>query len=184
MQDGDQEAIAYVWEACWQPVVNRARSLLNDRFRSVSDEEDIASAVLESVLMRAQAGDFSALNNSNSLWRLLWLVVERKVSKHVEHHLAARRNVQKTIHISNLSGDACDNSRIDAANSGSMEAIALAETLELLMLRLSDPVRLTAVYALAGHSPKEISNLLNIKVWAVYNHLTYIRAMIEKIDDE
>ncbi len=134
--------------------------------------------------MRTQAGDFSALNNSDSLWRLLWVVVERKVVKHVQHHLAARRSVEKTIHLSHLETEVCDSSTSEALGSQFIESVALAETLEILMLRLSDNVRKTAGLSLAGHSPKEIAELLNVKVWTVYNHLTYIRALLKKFDDE
>lgn len=184
MQVGDENALAQVWHACWEPVVARARTLLHCRFRSVSDEEDIASSVLESVLMRAKAGDFSALNNSNNLWRLLWVVVERKVSKHIEHHLAARRSVNKTVHMSNLGADSSNQLLLGADSVEPLEAVALADTLELLLIRISEPVRQTAGLALAGHTPKEISALLNVKVWTVYSHLTYVRAQLENIDNE
>lgn len=185
MQSGDRDAEARLWQTCWQPVVTHARSILAQRFRTVGDEEDIASAVLESVFRRAQSGDYSALNNSHDLWRLLWVVVERKVANHVEYHLANRRSVLKTVHLSELHASGSNLKQIElpaVSNSEEQpfESLALAETLELLLAKLDEPMKRTVGLALAGHSVKEIAEMAGLKIWTIYNHLSLIRTLLER----
>ena len=184
MQAGDPQAVAHLWEICWQPVVWHARAMLHQRFRAVSDEEDIAAAVLESVFLGAQAGNYHALNNSNAFWRLLWVVVERKVARHVEYHLASRRNVNKTVHLSSLKISDTSFELSSDTQDRPLESVALAESLEQLMSQLDAPTMRTAKLALEGKSPKEIAERLGVKAWAIYSQLSLIRKLLKQAQND
>jgi DNA-directed RNA polymerase specialized sigma24 family protein len=180
MKTGDAEAAENLWKVSWMPVVSHARSILSRRFRTLSDEEDIAAAVLESVFLRAQSGNFSALNDSNSYWKLLWVVVERKVARQMEHQLAVRRNVNHTVHLSTLANNQAEHQLETSEPQAPFESVVLAETLEQVFEQLDGISIQVAKLALEGHKPKEIADAMGVKIWSIYTHLAFIRNLLEK----
>src|SRR5262245_44814537 len=91
---GDQAAAAVVFERYLERLTRLAQSRLAVKLAARVDPEDIIQSAYRSFFVAARQGRFE-LTRGGDLWRLLAEVTLHKLYRHVEHHLAQRRSVQR-----------------------------------------------------------------------------------------
>ena len=91
MQGGDSAAAEQLYEVYFPRIVNLARKRLDGRTRRVTDEEDVAVVVLESLFRGIVDGRYPELTSSDSLWRLLVVMTARRAINDVQAQRAQKR---------------------------------------------------------------------------------------------
>ncbi len=79
IRQGDSLAAQALWERYFPALVRLARGKLRGVPRRASDEEDVASSVMESLFRAAADGRLPNLADRDDLWRLLLWMTARKV---------------------------------------------------------------------------------------------------------
>ena len=79
VREGDSLAARALWERYFPALVRLAREKLRGVPCRASDEEDVASSVMESLFRAAARGRFPDLADRDDLWRLLLWMTARKV---------------------------------------------------------------------------------------------------------
>lgn len=91
LQAGDQDAARPLWERYFRRLVGLARKKLQDLPRRAVDEEDVALSAFDSFCRRAEHGQFPHLHDRDDLWRLLFVITERKAKKLVRDQTRQKR---------------------------------------------------------------------------------------------
>jgi DNA-directed RNA polymerase specialized sigma24 family protein len=186
LKGGDHEAVRLLWQRYYPRLVALARKKLQGAPRRVADEEDAALSAFDSFCRRAERGQFPDLKDRDGLWALLVVLTARKVADQVKHDrrdkrgggqvrgdsaLAAAAGAAGPAGFDNLAGD----------DPTPEEAALLAEEVEALLGRLSDPaVRQVAVCKLEGYSNADIAGRQGCSVPTVERRLAIIRRLLQQ----
>ena len=87
---GAKDAVQKLYELYFERLAGLARKHLAPGERRVADEEDIANIALKSFFRRAQAGEYSRLNDQTDLENLLKKITKNKLS-HYRDYLRAKK---------------------------------------------------------------------------------------------
>lgn len=155
LRSGDEAAAAEIHERFARQLIGLAQRKLDGRLRAKADPEDVVQSVYKSLCLRLQDGQFE-LADWNGLWGLLVRITLRKCGHHVQHFLAAKRDVRQEI------PPARDDSSVAqwepmAREPRPEEALLLAETLEQLLTDMSAVDREIICLRLQSHTFHEIS---------------------------
>ena len=156
LKDGDHEAARLLWQRYYPRLVALARQKLQGASRRVADEEDAALTAFDSFCRRAERGQFPDLRDRECLWALLVVLTARKVADQVKHDRRDKRGGGQVRGDSALAAGegeagAAGLDRLAGDGPTPEEAALLAEEVETLLGRLSDPaVRQVAVCKLEG----------------------------------
>ena len=90
LRDGDRAAAQPLWEGYFQRLVRLARKKLRGAPRGMADEEDVALSAFDSFCRGAEQGRFPQLFDRDDLWRLLFVITERKAIDLVNHEKAQK----------------------------------------------------------------------------------------------
>ena len=91
VKQGDAEAANMLWERYFNKIRQRARHLLRATSTRVSDEEDVAASVFESLYKGAIDGRFSELSTRDDLWFLLLAMTKRKAISQCRYNGRVKR---------------------------------------------------------------------------------------------
>jgi DNA-directed RNA polymerase specialized sigma24 family protein len=183
LKAGDRAGVEKICESYFQKLVVLARKRLKGTPRRASDEEDIALSALDSLVRRAERGQFAQLLDRNDLWQLLIVITVRKVC---DLKRAQQREDQAVVSVAPSRPD--DPS---AEGSWGLEQIAaqeptpelaaqIAEEWQRLLDRLgNDTLRTVAVKKMEGHTNDEIAGLLGVVPRTVERKLRLIRELWE-----
>jgi RNA polymerase sigma factor (sigma-70 family) len=178
LKDGDHEAVRLLWQRYYPRLVALARKKLQGAPRRVADEEDAALSAFDSFCRRAEQGHFPDLKDRNGLWTLLVVLTARKAADIIRQQQRRKRGGGQT-------PDEADNDpgRFDElADDGPTpeEAALLAEEVETLLARLTDPaLRQIAVWKLEGYSNVEIAGRQGCSEPTVERRLAVIRRLLK-----
>ena len=180
---GEEGAANNLWTEYFERVVRLAKSRISARQRRISDEEDVAISVFESLCEGMKVGRYPDLKSHDSLWRLLCVMTKRKVSRHVTHERRQKRGggMVRGESVFVRRGDESGGFGLeqfggDAANRFSLE---LADQAEWLFNVLGDDeLRRITELKLQGHTNEEIAENLGVHVRTVKRRLSTIRSVL------
>jgi DNA-directed RNA polymerase specialized sigma24 family protein len=186
LKGGDHEAARILWQRYYPRLVALARKKLQGAPRRVADEEDAALTAFDSFCRRAERGQFPDLKDREGLWALLVILTARKVADQVKYDRRDKRGGGQVRGDSALRPGEGDTgpAGLDGLAGGDPtpeEAALLAEEVEILLGRLSDPaVRQVAVCKLEGYSNAEIAERQGCSVPTVERRLAIIRRLLKE----
>ncbi|KAA5539877.1 RNA polymerase subunit sigma-70 [Roseiconus nitratireducens] len=181
VRDGDDEAIAELWNNYFQRLVHLAAKRLPTNLRRSADEEDIALSAFNSFIAGIRRDQFPDLSGPDNLWGLLITLTGRKVSAHLRHQTRQKRgggavrgesvfmdaaDLQKSAGIGGVSGQ---------PTTPDLNAELQEECERLLDQLPDDQLRQIAVMRMDGFLVDEIADRLQISKRATERRLQLIR---------
>src|SRR5262245_38046641 len=140
LQAGDKDAATAIFSRFAQRLIGLARSRLDATVRQKVDPEDVVQSVYKSFFIRFSDGEFE-LKGWDSLWALLTVLTVRKCGHKIEYFRAARRDVRHERAPAPFADHSSKSWEAIAREPTPAEAVALAETVELLLRTLDDRQR-------------------------------------------
>ena len=188
VRQSDSAAARALFERYFLQLVRLARKELARRGapRRASDEEDVASSVMESVFRAAEQGRFPDLADRDDLWRLLLRMTERKVVDLKRHEARKRRGGGRVRGESALgrAGSPDDPAALAQVigDAPTPEFVAMmAEQYQRLLACLDDPDLVALASAkLEGYTNEEIAERLGCSLRTVERRLHLIRKKCER----
>ena len=190
VREGDDQAIAKLWEDYYQQLVRIAAKRMPQNLRRSGDEEDIALSAFHSFIAGIRHDRFPDLSGRDNLWGLLITLTGRKVHAHLRHQTRQKRGGgtvrgesvfldragdQTAGGIGGVTGD---------ANPADIQA-ELAEACDVLLDQLDDDqLKQIAVMRMDGFLVDEIASQLGLSKRAVERRLQLIRrTWTEQVDE-
>ena len=182
---GSSAAVNDLWREYFDRVVRFARARISTQQRRVSDEEDVAVSVLQSVCAGIEAGRFPDLTSHDSMWRLLCVITKRKVTRDAIRQRRQKRGDGLVRGESVfVRGDRADSAAIGLDQVGAEDdadrlGVELAEQTEWLFKLLGDDelCRITEL-RLAEYSNEQIAEELGCHPRTVTRRLQTIRSIV------
>ncbi len=185
LKAGDTDAARKVWERYFERLARIADQKLGGASRRVSDEEDVALSVFDSLCRGAKNGHFPQLADRDDLWKLLHAITKQKAVDQVRHNVRRKRGGGEvrgeSVFQSPPDGD--DTSRVGGINGVVADelspdfVVSMNEELELLLKGLrNETLRQIAVWRMEGYTNEEISQRLGVTTRAVERKLNLIRS--------
>lgn len=181
LREGNVDAPERLWNRYFDRLVSLARVRMQNQPRRVSDEEDIAISVFETLRLGAENGNFSKISDRDDLWALLITITKRKVVNRVRWETAQKRGggdvrgesvFWKGDGQSSLWG--LDQIAGDTPTPQFLESLCQAHE-HLLSTLQDDVLRTIAVRRLEGYSNDEIADELGVTTRTVRRKLNIIR---------
>jgi DNA-directed RNA polymerase specialized sigma24 family protein len=191
VRDGDDQAIAKLWDDYYHQLVRIAAKRLPTNLRRTGDEEDVALSAFNSFIAGIREDHFPDLSGRDNLWGLLITLTGRKVHAHLRHQTRQKRG-----------GGAVRGESVFLDKAGDLKAggiggvtgetqsaeihAELAEACEDLLNQLDDEqLKQIAVMRMDGYLVDEIADRLELSKRAVERRLQLIRrTWTEQADDE
>jgi DNA-directed RNA polymerase specialized sigma24 family protein len=191
VRDGDDQAIATLWDDYYQQLVRIAAKRLPTNLRRTGDEEDIALSAFNSFIAGIRQDNFPDLSGRDNLWGLLITLTGRKVHAHLRHQTRQKRGggtVRGESVFLDHAGD-LKAGGIGGVTGGGQPAdihAELAEACDQLLSQLDDEqLKQIAVMRMDGYLVDEIAERLELSKRAVERRLQLIRrTWTEQADDE
>lgn len=181
MEDGDEAALEQLSNRYYEQLVQYARTRLSPRYRRVTDEEDVANSVFDSLWRGVQRGKFPGLHDRDNLWRLLMSLAARKAIDRVRHEERQKRGGGEVQGESGIRGSDSDSNHLGLdqllGNQPTPEfEVMMAEECGRLMESLGDPVlQRIAALKLEGFRNDEIAEQLELALRTVERKLRMVR---------
>ncbi len=168
-------------------IARAAEKRINQSKRRVTDGEDIAASVFESLWKRSERGMFeqSELNDPDQLWNYLCRLLRSKVADHMRREDAAKRgggNVRgESVFL--MRGDDGGYLEVTAPDCFSPDELAgFFEQQQLLMEALEDDrLREIAMLRLEGYEVSEIAHAVQLSDRSVKRKLSVIRTIWQRV---
>ncbi len=177
LQNGDESVVDGLFRAYFERLSRLGTSLLPERFRRVSDGEDLAAAVLQQFLSRAAAGRFSSLQSRHDVWRMLASRVRQRALNEIRRQTTRKENEGRTRGESVFSlVDGTGDAGLDCSPDDADDELLARLNLTLMdALRENPELVQTAERLLQGDTPEEAAVVLNCSRATVYRRLGRIR---------
>ena len=172
-REGDQQAADRLFHRYAEQLTALARSQLSARMNRRFDAEDVVQSVYCSFFNGAGQGRFD-LQRGGDLWRLLVAITLNKLRLRVRRNQSAKRAVAKE---SPLGNELCLGNLVVSSPSP-LEAAALADELESLMVQLGPLERRMVEMRLQGYNLEEIAAATRRTERTVRRSLTEVRQML------
>jgi RNA polymerase sigma factor (sigma-70 family) len=183
LKAGDPAAAWPLWQRYFRRVLGLARRRLRRRRPRAADAEDVALSAFDSLCRGAAAGRFPALDDRDSLWRLLTVLIARKASNLLRHEGRAKRGGQ-AVQVPGPADSGCGVTALEELLSREPtpeHAAQVAEECERLLTLLGDrELEGVACRKMEGYTNEEIAQQLDCSPRSVYRKLTIIRKLWEK----
>lgn len=179
VKQGNAEAAGKLYERYFHQLAQVAKSKFRGIGRSVADEEDIASTVLETLCRNAAKGKYPDLCDRQGLWLMLLAITSHKVSDEKRHHFLLKRGGGKVRTMTDLIADFSRSIEAELAEGPSQDSmVSFVDSFQHLVQKIHDPLnRRIAVLKLQGLSNREIAKQLNILARSVDRKVQLIRAV-------
>jgi DNA-directed RNA polymerase specialized sigma24 family protein len=181
----DRAAAQPLWQRYFHRLVALARQKLRRAPRGMAGAEDVALSAFDSFFRRAEQGRFPQLADRDDLWRLLFVITERKAIDLVKQEKAARRGGGKVRSLDALGGQnsTSDGAPVDIAGREPtpVEVVEITDNCRRLLDALDDEkLRDVAIAKLEGYTNEEIANRQKCAVPTIERKLARIRKIWEK----
>jgi DNA-directed RNA polymerase specialized sigma24 family protein len=168
------------WNAYFARLIAVARSRLRAAPRAAADEEDVALSAFDSFCRGAEAGRFPRLDDRDDLWRVLFVITDRKAAGQARREGREKRGGGRVVQVSAVGsgeGSGADVLGGVAAPGPSPEfAAQLVEECERLLSNLNDgKLRQLAIWKMEGFANAEIAEKLSVSVPTIERKLARIR---------
>ncbi len=189
VREGDDEAIATLWQDYYQQLVRIAAKRLPTNLRRAGDEEDIALSAFHSFIAGIRQDRFPDLSGRDNLWGLLITLTGRKVHAHLRYQTRQKRG-GGSVRGESVFMDRAGDQKAGGIGGVTGETVSadiqaeLAEACELLLDQLSDEqLKQIAVMRMDGFLVDEIAERLGLSKRAVERRLQLIRrTWTEKVE--
>src|SRR5262245_7025368 len=180
LRAGDRAAAQPLWQGYFQRLVGLARAKLRRRLATaMAGAEDVALSAFDSFIRGAEQGRFPQLADRDDLWRLLFVITERKAIDLVKHENAARRGGGKVRHEGSLATDSSVTppfDRVPHPEPSPELAVQFADECRRLLNMLSDnTLRAVALAKLESCTNEETAERLELSVPTIERKLRRIR---------
>lgn len=183
LKAGDHSAATRLWDLFFLRLLAAARGRLARKGipTRVTDEDDIAASVFESLFEGAANGRFAEHRTRDDLWRLMLCIARQKVVKHVRRNTALKRgggDVEGESAFLAPDGSVSMNGLeqvVSEEPTPEFVATLKEENTRLLDLLQDDTLRRVALLRLEGHSDQEIADQLQVSLRTVERKLKLIR---------
>jgi DNA-directed RNA polymerase specialized sigma24 family protein len=168
-------------ETLYPRLVAAARHALRSAPRGIVDEEDVALSALENLILGVEQGRFQQLNDQETLWRLLLILIQREAMHLLTYQRRERRGGSKVQHFASptLSPDM---NLIASAEPTPEMAVQLADECRHLLDALPDEtLKSVAMLKMEGHTNQEAASILGCKVGTIERKLRVIRRLWAKL---
>jgi len=178
---GNPAAAQPLWEGYFKRLVGLARAKLRHRLpTAMAGPEDVAQSAFKSFCRGAEQGRFPQLTDRDDLWRLLFVITQRKASNLVKHELSQRQGGGKVQSLDALGGQDSTTDYAPANIHGrEPDPGDVAEVTEnvrrLLALLRDDTLRTVAVSKMEGYTNEEIADQQHCAVPTIERKLGRIR---------
>ncbi len=182
LKDGDEDAAAALWHGFVERIQNLARQKLVGVPKRVGDEEDIAISAFHSFFQGAVHGRFEKLENRQDLWKILAVIICRKVNRQIEYLLAQKRGNGKTrgdsVFVENHTGHVAGLEAVADSQPAADAFVVIQEEFDLLLDQLPDhQLRQIALLKLDGFKNCEIAEQIGKNIRSVERKLNIIRGI-------
>lgn len=173
---GERDAIQPLFDHYFSRLTALAGTCLPNRFRRVTDGEDLAVEVLASFFDAAGSGSLPELHSREDIWRVLAKRLRQRAANEVRNQSTQKEGAGK------VRGESVFLMTPGETGTGGLEACTdprvdvLQQLHNELLEQLDDAVlKEIATLLLEGHSIEEIATLLNRSRATVYRKLDLIR---------
>ena len=171
LKDGDPAAVTDLWHRYFEKLIAIARNRLNERQRRVSDEEDVVVSVFDTLCRGARNGQFDEVQNRSDLWRILIVIVRRKVIDRHRKEIAQKRGGPQP------KDDLQSMEDLVGTTPTPLDLMCMEEEFETLMSSLEhNLLREVAQLKLEGYRNREVATELDVSVRTVQRKLELIEA--------
>jgi RNA polymerase sigma-70 factor (ECF subfamily) len=155
---GDQQAATELFQRYAGRLVALARSHLSAKLKQRVDPEDVVQSVYRSFFADTQQGRYD-FERGGDLWQLLVVITLHKLNDQVKRNASAKRAIHREQHFG--TEDSLLGLQPQLAHDPSpVEALALADQLELVMRRLEPLERRVLEMRLQGYNLEEIASAI------------------------
>ena len=179
LKNGNAEAAQKLWDAYFHRLTGLARTRIGSQYRRVTDEEDVALSVFDSLCRGATRGIYPKLTDRDNLWTLLVVMTSRKVCDYVTAERAKKRGggqVRAESDLKNRSEQEAAALDLIMSREPSPEmAASFAEECERFLNLLETDLRPLAIGKLEGFSNEELATQLNCGLRTIERRLNLIR---------
>lgn len=187
LKQGDAAAAERLWDVYFQRLTVLARSRIGRFPRRVTDEEDVALSVFDSLCRGAARGCYPKLTDRVNLWSLLVVITSRKVCDYITAERTQKRGGGRVVAASDLaSGSERQAAALDAVLSQEPTpemAAMFAEECERLLGLLEPDLQRIALGKMDGQSNEELATLLNCGLRTIERRLELIRRIWKAAED-
>lgn len=179
LQSGDTNAVDAIWDKCFEKLSSYARRRLKSMPASDRDGEDVALSAIDTFVRRVGKKEFSAVIDSEDLWRVLFDITAKRVAREQRRQLTKKRgggdvkNEVDLIKSDNSSVGVGINGKIDIRQQFFQQLDE--DRNELLESLASVPggemlVKVVELH-LEGNTHKEISELLGVSISTIERNM-------------
>lgn len=177
IRSGEQDAIQPLFDYYFSRLATLAGTCLPNRFRRVTDGEDLAVEVLASFFQAAGSGGLPELRSREDIWRLLAKRLRQRAANEVRNQSTQKEGDGR------VRGESVFLAAPGESGTGGLEACSdprmdrlLQELHSELLERLDDALlKEIATLLLEGHSIDEIAVMLHRSRATIYRKLDLIR---------
>jgi DNA-directed RNA polymerase specialized sigma24 family protein len=184
LKAGHAAAAQPLWQDYFARPVGLARHKLRGASRVAVGSEDVALSAFDSLCRGAAAGRFPQLADRHDLWRLLFVITERKAADCIKHERTKKRGGGKVRHASELDTDSSVTPGLDrfpGREPTPLEAAQVAEECRRLLNALGDgTLRAVAVAKMEGYTNQEIAARRRCSLATIERKLVLIRKTWQK----
>lgn len=170
MIGGDDQAAEKIFRRYFESLYAFTRQRIASRLQGRFDADDVVNSAYRTFFAHARNQEF-VLARSGDLWRLLIAITHRKLLGQIEHHSAKKRDQRRELGENSL----------DRFNSPDplSESLALEESLEKLLAKLTPSDRELIILRLQGESTLTIAERMGITERSVRRKLQTLRQQFE-----
>jgi RNA polymerase sigma-70 factor (ECF subfamily) len=179
-QQGDQQAAAELFGRYAARLIGLARSHLSVKLAHRIDPEDVVQSAYRSFFVGAREGRY-ALRQGSDLWRLLVVMMLRKLHHQVRRNTALRRSAARE---ESLRPDGASDgleAQILSREPTPIEAVSLVDEVEALMRRRDPLERRVLELRLQGYNLEEIANQTQHTQYTVRRILDAVKKHLERL---
>lgn len=184
---GDRAAAEPLWQGYFHCLIDLARKKLRHAPRGMAGPEDVAARALDSFFRGAEQGRFPQLADRDDLWRLLFVITERKATDLVNHERAKKRGGGKVRHEGSLAADSTATPALDRVASPEptpeQAALVADEVRRLLDVLKDESLRAVALAKMEGYTNNEIGERQGLSEPTIERKLQRIRKIWLKETD-
>ncbi|HEY2839281.1 MAG TPA: ECF-type sigma factor [Pirellulales bacterium] len=173
--NANDQAATKLWERYFAKIVALAKTKLQPHERRVSDEEDVAISVFDTLCRGVAEGRFSKLQGRHELWKLLVVITHHKIID--KKRRAARKKRNPESRDGKASFDVMTEFAEIIGREPTPESLVMMdEQIQRLLAMLGDDnLRWVAVAKMEGHTNRDIAARLGVSVRTIDRKLDLVQ---------
>lgn len=180
LRDGDDGALAPLWQRYFPRLMGLARRVFADRQQRMASAEDAVQEALVSFWRRARSGEFADVSDRDHLWQLLAQFTVYRVHHQIRQQAAQKRGSGRVLDEAALHAQMQSIAELARATTTPELDLLAAELLEMLPVELRE----FALLRLLGYSTAEIATRFDCTQRKVQRKLKLVQLHWERLQPE